>query len=104
MDKLVRDLVPGQLTAKGVAARVSRYDDAAFVAALRAKLVEESNEYLAARDDAEAIAELADILEVLLALAAVHGADAAALEGARRAKRSARGGFRERFRLIMEEP
>jgi len=36
MDKLVRDLIPEQLVAKGVAAQVSRYDDAAFLEALRA--------------------------------------------------------------------
>ncbi|MBA3307844.1 MAG: nucleoside triphosphate pyrophosphohydrolase [Chloroflexi bacterium] len=102
MDKLVRDLVPQQLAAKGVAARVSRYDDAAFLEALRAKLVEESVEYYAARDDAEAIAELADVLEVVLALAAMHGADAAVLEEARRSKLAARGGFRERFRLMTD--
>ncbi len=103
MDKLVRDLVPEQLAAKGVAAQVSRYDDAAFLEALRAKLVEESVEYYAARDDAEAVAELADLMEVVLALAAVHGADGVALEAARRGKLAARGGFRERFRLVMEE-
>ena len=104
MDKLVRDLVPQQLAAKGVAAQVSRYDDAAYLEALRAKLVEESIEYSAARDDGDAVAELADVLEVVLALAAVHGAGGADLEEARQAKLAARGGFTERFRLITEEP
>jgi len=104
MDKLVRDLVPERLAAEGVAARVTRYDDAAFLEALRAKLVEESVEYYAAADDAEAVAELADLMEVVLALAEVHGADGEALEAARRAKLAARGGFRERFRLVIEEP
>lgn len=103
MDKLVRDLVPAQLAAKGVAAQVSRYDDAAYLEALRAKLVEESVEYYAARDDRDAVAELADVLEVVLALAAVHGADGAALEGARQAKLASRGGFTERFRLIIDD-
>ncbi len=104
MDKLVRDLVPELLAARGVAARVSRYDDAAFLEALRAKLVEESVEYYAAADDDEAVAELADLMEVVLALAEVHGADAAALDEARRVKLAARGGFHERSRLITEEP
>ncbi|MDQ3449219.1 MAG: nucleoside triphosphate pyrophosphohydrolase [Chloroflexota bacterium] len=82
----MRDLVPQQLAAKGVAAQVSRYDDAAYLEALRAKLVEESIEYSAARDDGDAVAELADVLEVVLALAAVHGA--AARTWRRRARRS----------------
>lgn len=103
MDKLVRDLIPEQLVAKGVAARVSRFDDATFLEALRAKLVEESVEYYAARDDSEAVAELADLMEVVLALAAVHGADEAALDVARRAKLAARGGFHERFRLVIDD-
>jgi len=103
MDKLVRDLIPEQLVAKGVAARVSRYDDAAFLEALRAKLVEESVEYYAARDDSEAIAELADLMEVILALAGVHGADEAALNEARQKKLAARGGFHERFRLVIDD-
>ncbi len=102
-DKLVRDLVPRQLEAKGVAAQVSRYDDAAFLEALRAKLVEESVEYYAAADDDGAVAELADLLEVVLALAMVHGADAAALEAARQVKLAACGGFHQRFRLVMDE-
>ncbi len=104
MDKLVRDLVPEQLAARGVAARVSRYDDPAFLEALRAKLVEEGVEYYAAADDEEAVAELADLMEVVLALAEMHGADAAALDEARRAKLAARGGFHERFRLVTDEP
>ncbi|MDQ3492407.1 MAG: nucleoside triphosphate pyrophosphohydrolase [Chloroflexota bacterium] len=104
MDKLVRDLVPEQLAARGVAARASRYDDPAFLEALRAKLVEESVEYYAAADDEEAVAELADLMEVVLALAEMHGADAAALDEARRAKLAARGGFHERFRLVTDEP
>ncbi len=94
MDKLVRDLVPEQLGAKGVTARVSRYDDPAFLEALRAKLVEESVEYYAAADDEAAVAELADLMEVVLALAEMHGADAAALDEARRAKLAARGATR----------
>ncbi len=103
MDKLVRDLVPEQLAARGVAARVSRYDDPAFLEALRAKLVEESVEYYAARNDDDAVAELADVMEVILALAAVHGADAADLDEARRAKLAARGGFTQRFRLVTDK-
>lgn len=103
MDKLVRDLVPEQLAAKGVTAPASRYDDAAFLEALRAKLVEEGVEYYAARDDAEAVAELADLMEVVLALAAMHGADEAALQEVRQAKLAASGGFTERFRLVMDD-
>jgi len=44
---------------------------------LRTKLQEESEEYMSAGSDQEALEELADMLEVIRALAKVHGANAA---------------------------
>lgn len=60
-----------------------------YAAALRAKLQEEVAEYLEAHDPQE----LADVLEVLHALAALHGLTPQELEAQRAAKAQARGGF-----------
>ena len=63
---------------------------------LLAKLAEEVDEVLAA-DDADMPEELADVLEVLLALASDLGLDADQLEELRKAKAAERGGFAERI-------
>lgn len=58
-------------------------------ALLTAKLFEESQEY----KDHPSIAELADILEVVISLAQWHGVDRAGLYGERLKKKNLRGGF-----------
>jgi Uncharacterized conserved protein len=84
-EKLVRDKIP-ELYAEGTY-RVARPDE--YAALLRDKLVEETGEYLAARDPEE----LADVLEVVRALARTHGLDLADLERLRAEKAARRGGF-----------
>lgn len=86
MGKLVRDGIPAMVGA-GAVARVLDADE--YAAALHAKLKEEVAEYLEAHDPEE----LADVLEVLHALAALHGWTPAELEAKRVAKAQARGGF-----------
>ncbi|MCP2015542.1 putative house-cleaning noncanonical NTP pyrophosphatase (MazG superfamily) [Deinococcus sp. HSC-46F16] len=83
--KLVRDRIPERFPA-------SRYrvlDEAEFGAALRAKLTEEVGEYLADGTPEE----LADVLEVLHALAARHGLTPGDLERLRVQKAAERGAF-----------
>ena len=71
-------------------------DAAEYRELLRAKLTQEVGEVLAA-DDADAPEELADVLEVVLALAADLGLDASQLERLRMAKAAERGGFANRI-------
>ena len=59
-------------------------------------MAEEVGEFLAA-DDENAIEELADVLEVVYALATDLGTDKAQLERVREDKASQRGGFGERI-------
>ena len=91
--KLVRDRIPelfgGQI--------LKVLSDPEYVDALRAKLAEETGEYLAAVILAERHAELADVLEVVLALAAQDGLTPAELEGIRVAKAAERGTFGARL-------
>ncbi|TDD70597.1 hypothetical protein E1293_34590 [Actinomadura darangshiensis] len=91
-EKLVRDRIPEIVQDGGEPpeTRVAEPDEHA--ALLRAKLYEEAGEYVASGDPAE----LADILEVVHALAALHGIAPAELEDQRSAKAAARGSFSKR--------
>jgi predicted house-cleaning noncanonical NTP pyrophosphatase (MazG superfamily) len=88
--KLVRDRIPEIIRASGKEPLVRVADAEVFRDLLRDKLVEEVDEFLASDGDLE---ELADILEVVLALADDLGAGPAQLEEMRAAKAAERGGF-----------
>lgn len=92
-NKLVRDRIPEIMTANGAKFRVRKLEPEERLAALRNKLLEELAESIAAVGHEEALEELADISEVLLALAAEHGATPDELEVVRARKASKRGGF-----------
>lgn len=93
-EKLVRDGIPAIAEANdGVPYphRVAAPEE--MPGLLRAKLREEVDEYLASGDPGE----LADVLEVLLELAATHGVTRAKLEFLRLTKVERRGGFSRRL-------
>ncbi|GAA1548983.1 nucleoside triphosphate pyrophosphohydrolase [Actinomadura kijaniata] len=100
IEKLVRDRIPEIIRASGATpdARVAAEDE--YATLLRAKLHEEVAEYTAENDPAE----LADILEVLHALAALHDLTPEELEALRAAKASERGGFQARVVLQVPTP
>jgi predicted house-cleaning noncanonical NTP pyrophosphatase (MazG superfamily) len=92
--KLVRDKIPQIIRSKGQEPVIYTADIAEYGIRLREKLREEVEEYLASDDDRE---ELADILEVLYALARQAGTDQQQLEKLRAAKAAERGGFADRI-------
>jgi len=96
--KLVRDRIPAIIAADGGQPATRILDRAGYEAALRAKLLEEAHEAQAA-PDGQLASELADVLEVLQALAAVHdmGWEEVVSEASR--KRAERGGFDQRIFL-----
>ena len=96
VEKLIRDKLPEIMRAQGLAVFDHRLDDAAFVEALKAKLLEEAAEARDSGSAEELLSELADLSEVMLALAAAHGLGAADIERQRLAKRAERGGFEDR--------
>lgn len=98
-NKLVRDRIPEIIAASGKKFTTSVLTEEAYRAKLREKLQEEINEYLAANADNECLEELADVLEVVYALAAVHGATSRGLEELRLAKAEKRGGFEQKLYL-----
>lgn len=91
--KLVRDKIPEVIFFNGEIACLHIADDKEYSTLLRQKLLEEVNEYL----ESGATEELADILEVLYALAAVLGVSESSLEQLRLAKADARGRFLRRI-------
>ncbi|MEV4436717.1 nucleoside triphosphate pyrophosphohydrolase [Streptomyces sp. NPDC049585] len=94
--KLVRDRIPEIIRAEGREPITYVASPIEYRRRLREKLTEEVAEFLSA-DDAAAPGELADILEVVRALATNLGIDAEALEELRRAKYWERGGFTRRI-------
>ncbi|MBB5432855.1 nucleoside triphosphate pyrophosphohydrolase [Nocardiopsis composta] len=94
--KLVRDRIPEIITADGLDPVITVAGQDEYERELRRKLTEEVSEYRSA-GPAEAVEELADVLEVVYALARVHGADAAELDRVRRAKAEERGAFDRRL-------
>lgn len=97
MTKLVRDRIPEIIRGTGEEPVVHVADDAEYRRLLRAKLSEEVGEFLDADGQTDALEELADVLEVVHALAADLGAAAAHLEALRAAKAEQRGGFNDRI-------
>jgi predicted house-cleaning noncanonical NTP pyrophosphatase (MazG superfamily) len=92
--KLVRDKIPQIIRSKGQEPVIHTADTEEYRVRLRDKLREEVEEYLASDNDRE---ELADILEVLYALARQAGTDQRQLEKLRAAKAEERGGFADRI-------
>jgi predicted house-cleaning noncanonical NTP pyrophosphatase (MazG superfamily) len=92
--KLVRDKIPQIIRSKGQEPIIYTADTEEYGIRLRDKLREEVEEYLASDNDRE---ELADILEVLYALARQAGTDQHELEKLRAAKAEKRGGFADRI-------
>jgi len=94
-NKLVRDGIPAIIEATGAACETETLSEDAYLRALDDKLSEELAEY---RADHSA-EELADLLEVIYACAAVRGYTAAELEALRAEKAARRGGFAHRIFL-----
>ena len=98
-NKLVRDLIPQIIEAQGNRANTIVLEESDYMEALKVKYREETEEYFEANNDMEALEELADALEVIRALAVIHGASWDELEQIRAKKAEARGGFQDRIYL-----
>ena len=95
-NKLVRDRIPEIIEKSGQVAEVNILSDDEYLIHLETKLDEEVGEYH--RD--KCAEELADILEVVYALAAANGCTKAELEAIYQKKHDERGGFEKRLMLI----
>ncbi len=91
--KIVRDGIPGLLERLAKHPVTRRLDGPALALGLRTKLDEEIAEFDMASGKEARLGELADVLEVVVALAAVEGASEDELNRRRTAKTEARGAF-----------
>lgn len=100
-NKLVRDKIPEIIRQSNKIPVTCALDDEAYLSALDRKLDEECAEYHSDRN----LEELADILEVVYAIAEAKGCSVERLESIRREKAEKRGGFKERIFLeSVKEP
>ncbi len=95
-NKLVRDKIPSIIKKHGDKSITQILSPDAYRRELWRKLGEEVAEFGVSNQ----IEELADILEVVYALAAVEGVSQSQLEEMRRKKREERGGFDRRIFLV----
>lgn len=102
-NKLVRDKIPEIIQTGNESCETRVLEQAEFIAELKKKSQEVLQEYLNSPDDQEALLELADLMEVIYALAETHGATRDELEAIRLKKAKARGGFKEKIFLIEVE-
>ena len=98
-NKLVRDKIPRLIEAQGERPVLRVLEDGEYAACLEAKLDEEVAEFHRDRN----LEELADILEVVYALAEQLGSNKEELLAVCREKHDRRGGFSERIFLIGKE-
>lgn len=94
-NKLVRDRIPEIINSKGEKAICRILDDEEYLKELNIKLLEEANEFIEAGN----IEELADIMEVLEAIAKVKNIDWEDVRKEQKFKRDKRGAFEEKIYL-----
>lgn len=105
-NKLVRDRIPEIIRAEGKQCEIEVMSDEQHRLALAEKLVEESQEAMAAAragESAGLIKELADLYEVIDGLMASYAIEPNAVMDLQRRRRLERGSFRERLRLLWVE-
>lgn len=92
-NKLVRDKIGDIITKRGGTAKISVLSKPEFRVALKSKLLEEAKELFEAMTDVDALEELADILEVMAAIAGERGMSMVQVEMMRWKKAEERGAF-----------
>lgn len=92
VEKLIRDRLPAIMRAQGLTVFDRQLSGEELAKALRNKLLEEAQEAVTA-SDTDLIEELADVAEVLRALAASIEKTPEDIEAVRQTKHAARGGF-----------
>lgn len=102
-NKLVRDRIPEIIERSGKKYTTRVLHQTEFIKELKKKSFEELEEYINAENDEEALEELADLLEIIHALAETHGASIEKVEELRKQKAEERGGFKEKIFLVEVE-
>jgi Uncharacterized conserved protein len=98
-NKLVRDKIPEIILRNGGTPEYEVLEDDDYIKMLDKKLAEECKEVLSALNTQDKIEELADLMEVVMAIIKYLKVDFKALENIRLEKRNRRGGFDSRIFL-----
>lgn len=98
-NKLVRDKIPDKIESNGEVAITRVLSDYEYKIELYKKLLEESNEVIRSKTKEELIEELADVYEILRALANLNDETMDKVIEEADKKRSKRGGFDNKIYL-----
>ena len=97
--------MPEILRGYGITVYERQMDEQEYLRRLKDKLIEEVDEVLEATTPESLLEELADLSEIILSLAQVHGFTAEQLESVRTSKRETKGGFEKRiYNALVEVP
>jgi predicted house-cleaning noncanonical NTP pyrophosphatase (MazG superfamily) len=102
-NKLVRDRIPEIIESTGKKFTTRILSNEEYITELKTKSFEELQEYVETKNNEDAIEELADLLEIIYALAEYHGSSIGNVEAVRKEKAEKRGGFKEKIFLIEVE-
>jgi len=94
-NKLVRDKIPNIIKNDGVKPKFHVADDKEYTSKLNEKLLEEVQELI----EKPCAEEIADVLEVVEAIARLHGISLDAIKSEKITKKSLRGGFNKKIIL-----
>ncbi|PLR96802.1 nucleoside triphosphate pyrophosphohydrolase [Bacillus sp. T33-2] len=97
-NKIVRDKIPELLKKQGKSCEVQVLSDKEYILKLKEKLKEDTDQFLNAHES-QNIGEMADIIEVIYAIAEHRGITEAEVDFTRQIKRKQRGGFKKRILL-----
>lgn len=99
MKKLVRDLIPDIIDRSGRKSIYYKASQEEYRDLIKAKLLEEVNEFL----EAENMEELADVLEVIDAIHSAYQFEKAIVQQVKEKKNAERGAFQEKIVLVRIE-
>jgi predicted house-cleaning noncanonical NTP pyrophosphatase (MazG superfamily) len=102
-NKLVRDRIPEIIESTGKIFTTRILNSHEYITELKKKSFEELDEYVNTDNHKDGIEELADLLELIHALAETHGSTIEKVEEVRRLKAEKRGGFKGKIFLIEVE-
>jgi len=103
VDKLIRDKMPEIMRSYGIALYERVMGESEYKERLRDKILEEAKEVCAAKNQPEIKEELADLLEVIHALALSEGLSYEEVEEERLKKRHEKGSFLGRIHSAFSE-
>jgi len=92
-DKLIRSKLPARMRKEGVILNTEILSDENYIKQLKNKIVEEANEVVEASNIEDIKTELADVLEVIHALASANDIEMSEVENTRLKKRQVNGYF-----------